>query len=635
MRVNASNAVKMFFPNPSLEMIYFEAVANAIDAGAELIEIKINLESFQKSDTLSVEISDNGKGFIDENFLKFSKLLETEEKDHKGLGRLVFLSYFDSVEISSFYNDKKRIFTYSGNWDESSKVTDAKGIAPKTTLKFIGYKLDKIKSYSYIKPETIKDSLLLHFFPLFYKLKIEKRDLKIKISLQTKEQNVNHGFFTDTKELIVSEIPELQKVSIQSDTLDLFEELDLFYSIKENNSKNPHIITALCVDDRTIPIEILSKNGVPVGHEVIFILYSKLFNGKVNASRQELAFNDAELRTIKKLFSDKITEILNTKIPKIQEINKNVTESLEERFPHLKGYFDTNPVGIIDRAESLEHAQLKFISDQSEILDTDSLSEEQYQKSLTISSRVLTEYILYRNVIINKLKKIDHNNSEDDIHNIIIPMRKTFAKSNFVNDLYTNNAWLLDDKYMSYSTILSDTKMDKLIENISLEDETVEKDGKRPDIAIVFSNDPETENSPKIDVVIVELKKLGLPIERKNDIVVQLIGRAKKLLEYYPNRIQRIWFYGIIDIDIEFKLLLKGAGFTELYSNDSVLYAPQNIYLNEETKIPIGIYIQSFKAFIDDAESRNSTFLQILKEGFKSNSSSLEEKSDDSNKVIG
>lgn len=613
MKVNTSNAAKLFFPNPSLEMVYFEAVANSIDAGANEITINVSLDSYQKADTLSVEIVDNGNGFTETNFNKFAKLLEIKEKDHKGLGRLVFLSYFDSVTIDSYYDSKHRHFVFDDAWDENSKVVDARNEDKRTILKFSGYKLDRVKTYDYVKPESIKNALLLHFFPLFYKFKVEKKQFSIIINLKTQEQNLNQGFFTDSKTLNVNDIPELEKETIQDDTVDLFEVLDLFYSVKENFSKEPPIITALCVDDRTIPIEVLSKEGIPAGQEVIFVLYSKLFTGKVNASRQELTFNEAELRTIKKIFSDKVAEILNKKIPKIQEINKQVTESLEERFPHLKGYFDTNPVGIIDREKSLEHAQIKFFNDQREILDAESLSEDQYQKSLEISARVLTEYILYRNVIINKLKKITPDNVEDDIHSIIVPMRKTLKKENFHDDLYRNNAWLLDDKYMSYSTILSDQNMDKLLENLKIENETGEGSEKRPDLAIVFSSDPETE--VKVDVVIVELKRLGLSLERKTDILVQLDRRAKKLLQYYPNKIQRIWFYGIIDIDLEFKLYLKGQRFTELYSNDSVLYAPSEVYLDESTKVPMGIYIQSFKAFIEDAESRNSTFLKILKEG--------------------
>jgi hypothetical protein len=171
--------------------------------------------------------------------------------------------------------------------------------------------------------------------------------------------------------------------------------------------------------------------------------------------------------------------------------------------------------------------------------------------------------------------------------------------------------WLLDDKYMTYSTILSDKEVGELI--------TTQEDSKdatlRPDIAIVFSDD--ISKNKKVDVVIIELKKTGLDLLNKNTIYGQLIQRATKLLQYYPNKIQRIWSYGIIDIDNEFKLFLTNQGFIELYSNDTIMYRHQDITLPDGTKIPTGFFIQSFKAFVDDAESRNSTFLNILKESLK------------------
>ena len=74
MKANLSNVAKHFFPNPSLEMVYFEAIANSIDAEATEISINIKIKSFAEVDTFKLEISDNGNGFTDENFRKFSIL---------------------------------------------------------------------------------------------------------------------------------------------------------------------------------------------------------------------------------------------------------------------------------------------------------------------------------------------------------------------------------------------------------------------------------------------------------------------------------------------------------------------------------------------------------------------------------
>lgn len=620
MKINLTNAIKHFFSNPSLEMVYIEAVANSIDAGATQIELTIKIDSFSNFESLAVEIRDNGEGFNDKNFEKFKSLLDVEDEDksHKGVGRLVFLNYFNRIGVKSIFDGQERSFEFSGTFDGENEIKPSKSKKNETVLTFRGYRKEKIKTYDYLKPESIRKTLLQHFFPLLYSMKVEKKELRILIKLETRETNIDQGFFTDTKELIVSHIPEMKLVTFSDKEFDLYEGFNLFYSIKEMQDETIPI-TAICVDGRTHKIDILSKGGVPFGHEIIFLLFSKLFDGKSNPSRQELTFEDAEMKSIKKIFSEKVIQILNEHIPKIQQENKKITKALTERFPHLTGYFDENPVGIIDRNTSLENAQTKFFNAQKEILDSTSLSDEQFLKSLEISSRILTEYILYRSIIIDKLKKVNKDYSEADIHKIIVPMGQTFRKDNFINDIYNNNAWLLDDKYMTYTTILSDKEMDKLLKEILLDGESIEKDETRPDIALVFSSDPSVKET-KLDVVIVELKKFDIGLAKKEELISQLRQRARKLLNYYESRIQRIWFYGIVDFDKEFIRSLKEDDYLEVFSNDKYFYKELKIMpdYDESIKIPTGVNVISFEGFLKDAEARNATFLQILKEGIKS-----------------
>lgn len=617
MKINLKNAVKYFFPNPSLEMVYFEAVANAIDAGANLINIRINLDSIKDTNSFEIVIEDNGEGFTDRNFKKFSELLDPKDTSHKGIGRLVFVNYFNKVEVTSIYENKKRTFVLTGIFDGENKIESVIGSKNKTVLKFTEYLKDKINTYDYVKPDSIKTALLQHFFPLFYRLKVTNQELKIKIELCTNKPNPKLGYSPSTAELISSQIPDMEFTTLDAEGIDLFQKLDLYYSIKEEHNSSS-VITALCVDDRTIDVDILSKGGLPKGYEIIFLLYSDLFAGKSNSSRQELDMDDAQLNAIKSLFGKKVASILNEKIPKIQERNKEINNSLSNKFPHLVGYFDDNPVGLLDKNVSLEVAQMKFFKAQKEILESASLSDEEYAKSLEISSRLLTEYILYRNIIIEKLKKIDTKSSEADIHNIIVPRHKTFKKENFIKDVYKNNAWLLDDKYMSYTTILSDKDMDNLIKEIAIDGELIKKDDTRPDIALVFSTDPNTSNG-MLDVVIVELKKLGVGLAKREELISQLRQRARKLLNYYPDRIQRIWFYGIVDFDKEFIRSLKEERYINVFSKDNFYYKELEIIpdYDEDLRIPIGVNILSFKAFLDDAQARNATFLNILKEGLK------------------
>lgn len=103
-----------------MELVYFEAIANAIDAGANNIQISIAVDSYSKPESLTIVISDNGVGFTNDRYRKFTKLLETEEEDHKGLGRLVFLKYFKEVYIESIFEKQIRKFTFKKNFEKNN-----------------------------------------------------------------------------------------------------------------------------------------------------------------------------------------------------------------------------------------------------------------------------------------------------------------------------------------------------------------------------------------------------------------------------------------------------------------------------------------------------------------------------------
>lgn len=179
-------------------------------------------------------------------------------------------------------------------------------------------------------------------------------------------------------------------------------------------------------------------------------------------------------------------------IPKISETNAKTKKKFEDQFPHLLGYFDSSTVGLIDREEALNGAQQKFFRIQKEILQCENLSDAIYEKSLEASARTLTEYILYREKIIAKMKAMTPGNSEEEIHNLIVPRWENFDRDDIASDVYQNNAWLLDDKFMTFRTILSEARMDKVINAIRLNEEVAEESG-RPDIAMIF---PQTRKTP-------------------------------------------------------------------------------------------------------------------------------------------
>lgn len=324
MEVNLSRAIDFFYPSSSsLELVYFEAIANAIDAGANNIQISIAVDSYSKPESLTIVISDNGVGFTNDRYRKFTKLLETEEEDHKGLGRLVFLKYFKEVYIESIFEKQIRKFTFKKNFEKNnftlSPAPDATYMGSR--LAFSGYLKKKLYSYDFLKPVSIRQSILYHFYPHLFSIVKAGKDLKIDLTLSTKEPNPEQGFYNDCQILIASQSVDLESRKFPAESLDLFDTIDIFYKIKQTN-KESSLVTAICVDGRTIPIDIMSKESTPKGYEIVFLLYSSFFTGKTNPSREALTLDEQELKTVKNLFRKHATIILNEKIPSIQEENK-------------------------------------------------------------------------------------------------------------------------------------------------------------------------------------------------------------------------------------------------------------------------------------------------------------------------
>ena len=76
MDIETSEAIRGFFPKTSITLVDFEALANALDAGATKLSVSIDISSFDSPETLTVTIADNGNGFDDESFGRFKTLLK-------------------------------------------------------------------------------------------------------------------------------------------------------------------------------------------------------------------------------------------------------------------------------------------------------------------------------------------------------------------------------------------------------------------------------------------------------------------------------------------------------------------------------------------------------------------------------
>lgn len=623
MRVNTKQAIKLFFQNPSLVQVFKEAIANSLDANATSIRVNIFIDSFEKQETLKIEIVDNGGGFTNERYKKFCELLKVEEESHQGVGRLVYLCYFNKIEVQSYFERHYRTFTFNDAFDEDNsdmKITEVPEKKQETRLVFSDCSMKRLASYSDIMPERLKHEILTEFYPRLYLLKKDGKDIEIHFKIDIPNKNKKHIVGAFETSITRDDIPDMRTVSINADNVEMFANTYLDYSIQQTNaSSSTFLMTAFCVDNRTkIVDDIISFENLPThGYSFVFLLRSTILDGKVDPSRQNLTLNETILKPLKVLFRQKVAEVIEGQLPSVKERNQKTKESLMKTYPHLLGYFNNDEVGIISRSRSIEDAQKLFLRDQKDILEAQSLDDERYNKALDVSSRTLAQYNLYREKIISKVESYTSENSEADLHNLILPKRLVLQNGD-LDSIYNNNLWLLDNKYMTYTTAMSERTMTEVLDEIAQKANDIEDDG-RPDIAIVFSDNPNNADKHSVDVVIIELKKRGITLAKTEEVESQLQQRAVKLLKYYPNKIQRMWFYGIVEFTKEFKLSLRNNKYTPLYSKDSLYYKENEWYtdLEDDSKpYKVGTYILSIDAFIKDAKAHNEVFLNILKEGF-------------------
>lgn len=611
MNVHLSNAVRMFYSKSSFEMVYMEAIANALDAGATDIQIHINANTRNIAQSLCLTISDNGVGFEDARFKKFSNLFDTEDAVHKGLGRLAYRFYFDDVKVESWYGDYQyRKFEFSDEFNghcEVSTVND-EGFTTGTKIYLSSYIKAKLFTNSFIEVTFLKKKILSHFYLRLFQLKKNGKSITITLTSVIDRK--------DKKALIsTADIPEFKTMPIKDEDVGaLFTDMTLYYYVEKlENNKPSNVVTAINVEGRTYTQNFITKEFFHNGYDLIFLLISKNFNGMAEPNRENIVLSDTNKQLFRNIFVKYISKIMNETFPDIGKAQMQKKDALTVRYPHLSSYIDIDSVGYMQQNEVLGKAEDRFFRDQKEILNAIDLDSERYEKAKNISALSLTQYILFRQRIIDKLKTLAPENKEKEIHNLLCPRYTTLDKENANNNIYRQNLWLIDDKFMTYRNVLSEKEMTDLFKILDPATDIV--NGGRPDIAIVFSSDP--DKSDKFDIVIVELKREGIEIDKVLGVERQLKDRARDLYKYFGDKIQRMWFYGIIDITEDVELNLDN--YYPLYSTGKLLFSQKNvkISLTPEKNIEVGVYLLDYKALIGDADKRNETFLKLIQHNFE------------------
>lgn len=618
MEIETQYASRLFHPRAAFIQVYLEALANAFDAGASEVSIRIVSAGGISPDMLEITISDDGVGFTDERYDTFARIKAPGDPYHKGVGRLVYLQYFDRIEVESVFGDGKQrffVFTSGSTSVEKHRVGDSDGAGPPQTgavLKFSAFSKRRLSAFSDVVPSVLKDQIVEHFLPLLQEKKRKGEDFRVSISLERPVQQAQGALTSSDCVLTAEDLPEFREKVFTWSGAGMFEDhgtIAMSYSIRDAGSQ-ARVLAAVSVDGRTHPIPLIQPEAVPAGYSVTVLFDSPLFVGRTDHGRQKLVWpEELSQEDLFRTLRRELGAVLNAELPQIETRNKKTREDFENRYPHLVGLFEDTTVGIVARDDALETAQRRFFQKQKKVLEADKLDDATFQQSLDLSSRTLTEYVLYRAITIQRLRGLSPEDPESTAHNLIVPRFEVFEGQGMREDVYRNNAWLLDDKFMSFRTILSDKKMEEVISAITLEDEKGQPE--KPDISMIFSADP--DDSHPVDVAVAEVKKRGADKKENTYVISQLVDRATRLADYCPN-IERMWYFGIVDVSEDLARHLRSRQWKPLFSRGQHLYYLEHPIERQDGEIvPTPIYIVSYDTIVEDAAARNHTFLEVLK----------------------
>lgn len=227
MKFNFKNRVRNFkFSTSDVFVPLYEAIINSIQAIEERgnyddakIDIKIARDSYRiagfTSGIFSIQITDNGIGFIERNFDSFS----TSDSDYKfeiggkGVGRINWLKAFEIIYVKSVYeeNGKRYERMFDFNIDDEIHNVKIKEVADDTPIEtsILLYNLNQeFRNATEVSLKEISSKIIEHFATYFVIGAMPKTTISDELSGEVEEMDLNDFFekekFIETKNEVVT-----------------------------------------------------------------------------------------------------------------------------------------------------------------------------------------------------------------------------------------------------------------------------------------------------------------------------------------------------------------------------------------------------------------------------------------------
>lgn len=585
-----------------------EALTNSIHAGGKIITVDLHFSDKQQELPLGsderrvleqITITDDGEGFTSENLNFFDEIC-TSHKDNiggKGVGRLAFLKYANKVQITSQLSNELVEFSYTPEFKpDDVKKKSKKGIAH-TCITLSDLK-GKINTQVAKLVSSICDDLRLILF-----LKHQNGQ---SITLQ----------FTHNSRQPFDDVLVFSSESIKAELTREFEFRDEKFNCYLFRDQPPKrgIVAMLCADELCIEEYPISKR-FDICRHLIFVT-SDYFNKRSNIERQrlELPKTDDDVDMVSPISRETLmprirkecmTMIDESAEGEIDQFKTDNIEKLKKYYPFINIESLNGEAAFLDAEEVIKTYRAQQARKEDQVVEAlESGNSVSWDDVSHLASEDLARYIVHRALVIDSLAKMPPESVEDAIHNAILPKKSNGAQ------IRENNVWLVDDKFLSYSSIYSDQTLATVVKEVG--DSVESKQQRRPDVAAFFSKD--SENHPN-KLVIIEFKKPGADIFDNNKALMQCRLYASELAERIPT-VREVFAFSIVEIDNEFYRDLKQTGFKDVFSlTERVVYNDFPIGLNGE--IPLHLYVMPVSSLIKDARARNSVFEEVLQFNLK------------------
>jgi len=580
-----------------------EALTNAIHAGGKSILVDLHFSERQQEIAPFTEerrvleqitIVDDGEGFTPENLAFFDEIC-TSHKDNiggKGVGRLAFLKYANKVEIKSQLASELVDFTYTPEFKlEDVKRTPGGGSAS-TSITLRELK-EKINTQVAKLVNSICDDLRLLLF-----LK-HQNGQSIKLKFTHNSRQPFDDVFAFSGEDIKSELDrefELDGVKFKC------------YAFRDEPPRKG-IVALLCADEICIEEYIISKR-FDVCRHLIFVT-SEYFNDRSNMERQrlELPKTDQDADMISPISRDKLMPRIHQECLSmidesaegdIDQFKNDNIQKLKKYYPFIKVESLGGNAALLDADEVVKTYRAQQARKEDLVVEAlESGKAVSWDDVSHLASEDLARFIVHRALVIDSLANMPLTSAEDAIHSAILPKRSDGA------EIRENNVWLVDDKFLSYSSIYSDETLAKIVQEVGRSVES--KQQRRPDVAAFFSKD--SENQPN-KLVIIEFKKPGADIFDNNKALQQCRLYAGELSDRIPT-VREVFAFSIVEVDDEFYRDMKQTGFKDVFSlNDRVVY--NDFLIGSKSEVPLHLYVMPALALIKDAKARNRVFEEVL-----------------------